>query len=318
MKQRCVAWAHIAGWALVRALPEPVARTVFRFSADLAWRRGGAGARRLAGNLRRVVGPDMSEPDFRRLVRAGLRSYARYWLEVFRLPVTSPERIVSGARTINAEAIHRAHAAGNGVIIALPHTGNWDHAGAWVVLIGMPFTTVAERLEPAALFDRFVAYREGLGMEVLPLTGGKTPPFEVLADRLRAGRLVCIVGDRDLSKRGIEVSFFGGRTRMPAGPALLAVRTGAPLLPATLWYEGDDWGIRIHDPIQVPPGRSPTERVKMMTQRLADAFAEGIAAHPQDWHMLQRVWLDDLPPDERRRHDDRMAASTDPAVRPGG
>jgi len=247
-----------------------------------------------------VVGPDLPDPQLRLLVRAGLRSYARYWLEAFRLPVMSRERVVSGARTVNAERLFRAHAAGRGVVVALPHTGNWDHAGAWAVLVGMPLTTVAERLEPAALFDRFVAYREKLGMEVVPLTGGERPPFDVLADRLRAGRLVCLLGDRDLSKRGIEVRFFGGRTRMPAGPALLAVRTGAPLVPATLSYTGPDWGIRIHEPIEVPAAGSLTEKVAGMTQRLADVFAEGIAEHPQDWHMLQRLWLADLPADDPR------------------
>lgn len=288
---RLRAWAYTAGWAVVRALPEPVARRAFRFGADVARRRGGRGVARLAGNLRRVVGPDVSEPEFRLLVRAAMRSYARYWLEVFRLPVMSAERIVSGARVVNGEVLFGAHAAGRGVVVALPHSGNWDHAGAWAVLVGMPLTTVAERLEPAALFDRFLAYRQGLGMEVLPLTGGQRPPFDVLADRLRGGRLVALMGDRDLSKRGIEVRFFGGRTRMPPGPALLAIRTGAPLVPATLSYLGNDWQIRFHDPVEVPTSGSTTEKVAVMTQRLADIFALGIAEHPQDWHMLQRLWV---------------------------
>jgi len=296
VRQRLLTWGYIAGWAVIRALPERVVAAAFRMGADLAWRRDGRGPQRLAVNLRRVVGPGVGEDDLRALTRAGMRSYARYWLEVFRLPVMSPERIVSGARTVNVEALHAAHQAGRGVIVALPHTGNWDHAGAWAVQIGMPFTTVAERLEPAAVFDRFVAYREGLGMEVLALTGGPRPPFEVLAERLRAGRLVCLLGDRDLSDRGIEVDFFDGRTRMPPGPALLALRTGAPLLPVSLWYEGRDWGIRIHDQVAVPATGKVGGKVAAMTQQVADAFAEGIAAHPQDWHMLQRLWLADLPP----------------------
>jgi lauroyl/myristoyl acyltransferase len=305
VRKRLLAWlvaeAYVAGWALVRALPERVAAAVFSLGADLAWRRDGPGPRRLAANLRRVVGPDLPEAGLRLLVREGLRSYARYWLEVFRLPVTSPERIVSGARTVRVDTLHTAYAAGRGVIVVLPHTGNWDHAGAWAVLLGMPFTTVAERLEPAAVFDRFVAYREGLGMEVLPLTGGPRPPFEVLAERLQAGHLVCLLGDRDLSARGVEVSFFGGRTRMPAGPALLSLRTGAPLLPTTLWFEGPDWGIRIHDPVVVPGTGKVGDRVAAMTQQVADAFAEGIAEHPQDWHMLQRLWLDDLSAGDPRK-----------------
>ena len=308
LTRRLTTWAYTAAWAIVRALPEPVARGLFRLGADLTWRRNPRGVRRLAGNLRRVVGPDVPEPQLRLLVRDGLRSYSRYWLEAFRLPVMSRDRIVSRTRLVNEETLFEAHAAGNGVIVALPHTGNWDHAGAWAVLVGMPFTTVAERLEPAALFDRFVAYREGLGMEVLPLTGGQRPPFDILAERLRAGRLVCLLGDRDLSKRGIEVEFFGGRARMPAGPAMLAIRTGAPLVPATLSYADRDWGIRIHDRIAVPATGTAADKVAVMTQQLADAFAAGIAEHPQDWHMLQRLWLDDLSPnDPRRLAADRVA-----------
>src|SRR5204862_6843875 len=122
------------------------------------------------------------------------------------------------------------------MILVLPHTGNWDQAGAWLAGTGAPFTTVAERLEPASLFARFVAFRESLGMEVIPLTGGERPPFEILAERLRAGGTLCLLGDRDLTATGIDVDFFGSPARMPAGPAALAHDTGAVLVPVTLSY----------------------------------------------------------------------------------
>jgi KDO2-lipid IV(A) lauroyltransferase len=188
------------------------------------------------------------------------------------------------------------------VVIALGHSGNWDHAGAWAAYTGRPVTTVAERLKPEGLYDRFLAYRESIGISVLPLTGGTRQPLDALADRLREGGLVCLLADRDLSRRGVEVSFFGGRTRMPAGPALLALRTGAPLLVARLWY--DETGTRgsIVGPVavppehSVPPGTDIVARAAVMTQAVADSLAEGIAAHPEDWHMLQKLWLDDAGP----------------------
>ena len=122
-------------------------------------------------------------------------------------------------------------AAGRGVIIALPHTGNYELAGVWIIHRGVgKFTTVAERLKPESLFQRFLDFREGLGMEVLPASGGDSR-FGVLAQRLRAGGLVCLVSDRDVTGRGIEVDFFGEKARMMAGPAALAVQTGAALLP---------------------------------------------------------------------------------------
>ena len=281
--------AYAAGWAAVRMMPEPVAHAAFRAGADLAATRGGPAVDRLRTNLARVA----PHRDLDDLTREALRSYARYWCEVFRLPVTSPERIESGMRTFDEDRLFDAVAQGRGVILALPHSGNWDHAGAWLVGRGVPFTTVAERLKPEQLYDRFVAFRESLGMEVLPLTGGR-PPFEVLVERLQAGGTLCLLSDRDLSVRGVDVEFFGAAARMPAGPASLALRTGAVLLPVTLAFRPDGWDCAFHPPV-------PHTDVATMTQSVADLLARAIAAAPADWHMLQRLWLDDLPADDPRR-----------------
>ncbi|MCZ7438448.1 phosphatidylinositol mannoside acyltransferase [Micromonospora sp. WMMC241] len=283
----------VAGWRLVRALPRPVAAAAFRAGADRAHRRDGGGTRRLRANLRRVVGPDLPEAELDALVRAGLRSYARYWMEAFRLPGLSRAEILAGFRLDGAEKLAADVAAGRGAVVALPHAGNWDAAGAWVAATGWPMTTVAERL-PDGVYERFVGFREGLGMEILPNRGGPRPAFDVLVDRLRAGYVVPLLADRDLSARGVEVDFFGGRTRMPAGPALLALRTGAPLYVASMWYEPDAACASIEGPLALPAEDSaPLDaRVRVVTQRIADGLAAGIARHPQDWHMLQRMWLD--------------------------
>ncbi len=299
LSDRLVAAAFSAGWSIVRHLPEPVAAWIFRTVADLMWRRHGKAVLRLEGNLARVVGRDPADPYVRQLSRAGTRSYFRYWMEAFRLPSMSAERVVTGNHTIDGEHIFDNLGKGRGVVLALPHMGNWDLAGAWLVNMGHPFTTVAERLKPESLFERFVAYRESLGMEVLPLTakgGGSAMAFGTLAKRLRSGRPVALPADRDLTQSGVEVEFFGARTRMAAGPALLAIQTGAALLPAILWFEGPDWALHIHEEIPVPQEGTRQEKVAAMTQSLADVFEKGIAEHPEDWHMLQRLWLDDLEP----------------------
>jgi KDO2-lipid IV(A) lauroyltransferase len=150
--------------------------------------------------------------------------------------------------------------------------------------------TVAERLKPEGVYRRFLAFRENLGMEVIPLTGGERAPLDALAERLQQGWMVCLLGDRDLSRGGVEVTFFGGRTRMPAGPAILAIRTGAPLYAADLSFTPTQT-YAVFRPIVPPTEGALDERVKATTQLLADAFAEGIAKHPQDWHMLQKLWL---------------------------
>ncbi|MFJ6660474.1 phosphatidylinositol mannoside acyltransferase [Streptomyces sp. NPDC091377] len=291
-----------AGWGTVKRLPEPAAVRLGTTIADLAWKRRGKGVLRLESNYARVV-PDAGPERLRELSRAGMRSYLRYWMESFRLPAWSADRVRNGFEAKDIHHLTDGLATGRGVILALPHLANWDLAGAWVTTeLKTPFTTVAERLKPETLYDRFVAYREGLGMEVLPHSGGTA--FGTLARRLRDGGLVCLVADRDLSASGVEVDFFGETARMPAGPALLAQQTGALLLPVTLWY--DDSPVmrgQVHPPIEVPGSGTREEKTSVMTQALANAYASGIAEHPEDWHMLQRLWVADLEPrpaDEER------------------
>jgi KDO2-lipid IV(A) lauroyltransferase len=293
--ERLVEAGYAAGWGLIRRLPRAMAWAVFRAAADRAARRRGPGTQRLERNLRRVIGPDVSEEELRLLVRDGLRSYARYWLEAFRLPDLSTADILQQFHLERGHLLGEAVQAGTGCVVALPHAGNWDFAGAWVCAQGWPLTTVAERLKPEGVFKRFVAFREQLGMEIIPMTGSSRPPLDILEERVRQARVVPLLADRDLSARGVEVTFFGGRTRMPAGPALLAIRTGAPLYVVSLWY--DDGAPRgyVAGPVAVPAADSgPLDvRVRALTQTIADHLAVGIAEHPTDWHMLQRLWLDD-------------------------
>jgi len=286
---------YVAGWRVVRALPEGVARRLFDAGADLAARRGG-GPEQLRRNLARVLGTTPADvPD--ELVRASVRSYARYWREAFRLPSMD---LAAQARSIDASVSGKEHleaalAAGRGAVLALPHSGNWDMAGVWLTQTHGQFTTVAERLRPESLYRRFVEYRESLGFEIFPLSGGERPPFEQLRDRLEAGGVVCLLGERDLARHGVPVTFFGEPTRMPAGPARLAVDTGAALLPVHCWFTESGWGFSVEPPLDVSGG------VEDATQQLADRFAANIAAHPEDWHMLQPLWWDDLSEARRAR-----------------
>jgi KDO2-lipid IV(A) lauroyltransferase len=232
-----------------------------------------------------------------------MRSYARYWLEVFRLPVIPPGRLLGGMHvTGHIETAFKYLAAGRGVILALPHMGNYDLAGAWLIAKGAgPTTTVAERLKPESVYDRFVAFREGLGLEVLPASGGTSSAFGILAQRLRAGKMIGLVCERDVTGRGVEVEFFGEKARMMGGPAALAVQTGAALMPVILWFEGEQWGAHVHEEIPVPAEGDGEQKAAAMMQEVARLFEAGITAHPQDWHMLQRVFVADLDPERLRR-----------------
>jgi phosphatidylinositol dimannoside acyltransferase len=297
VKDRLTDAGYGLGWSVVRRLPESWARRGFQFAADLAWRRHGTGVQVLEGNLRRVIGGDASADELRALSRQAMRSYARYWLEAFRLPAMPAARLAGGMR--DSGHIRTAFdylAAGRGVVFALPHMGNYDLACAWIVAQGAgSVTAVIERVKPESLYDRFVAFREGFGMEVLPASGG-TQRFGILVQRLQAGKIVGLICDRDLTGRGIEVEFFGEHARMMGGPAALAVQTGAALMPAILWFEGDGWRVHIHEEVPVPSEGDSKQKAAAMTQQVARLFEAGIRAHPQDWHMLQRVFVADLDP----------------------
>jgi lauroyl/myristoyl acyltransferase len=286
-------WGYAAGWRVVRAMPELMARNAFDAGAHYAARNGGP--KQLRKNLARVLGVEPARvPDG--LIRASLASYARYWREAFRLPTMDHEALGRELSVLDIERVWAALDADRGAILALPHSGNWDMAGVWLVQNHGIFTTVAERLKPESLYNRFIAYRESLGFEVLPLTGGERPPFEVLCERLRDNRVVGLMAERDLSRTGVQVNFFGEPTRMPAGPAKLAIETGAALLPVHCWYEPGGWGMQVYPELDTSSGD-----VTVITQALADRFARNIAAHPADWHMMQPQWLADLSEEWRAR-----------------
>jgi lauroyl/myristoyl acyltransferase len=299
--------AFSAGWGLVCRLPESVARALFRFGADTAWRRQGAGVQVLEGNLVRVLRTTSdfteSDPEFgqelRALSRAVMRSYARYYLETFRLQIIPDEQIKAGMH-VNQENVDLTleHLkAGRGVIYALPHMGDFEQAGRWVILVGAgSIVAPAERLKPESVFQKFLTFREGLGMEIVPTSGGPHP-FGVMAQRLRAGKLVTIIADRDLSDTGVEVDFFGEKALMPAGPAALAVQTGAALMPVGCWFVGEtEWAAHVYDEIPVPASGTRKAKIAEMTQALTTVFEQAIREHPEDWHMLQKLFVNDLDP----------------------
>ncbi len=303
LKDRLTDAGYGLGWSLICRLPESWAKSAFRFAADLAWRRQGRRVRVLEANLRRVIGGEAPDGQLRWLSRQAMRSYARYYLEAFRLPRMRADRLAGGMHdTGHLRTAFDYLAAGRGVILALPHMGNYDLAGAWLIAKGAgSVTVVAERVKPESVYDRFVAFREGIGMEVLPATGGACSAFSVLAQRLRAGKTIGLVCDRDVTGAGIEVEFFGEKARMMGGPAALAVQTGAALMPVILWFEGDRWGAHVHAEIPVPAEGDSDQKAAAMMQEVACRFEAGIRAHPQDWHMLQRVFVADLDPERLRR-----------------
>ncbi|MBX9246047.1 phosphatidylinositol mannoside acyltransferase [Actinotalea ferrariae] len=297
----------LLAWRLAARLPEDVVRAVMLVAADVAALRRGGGVRRLEANLRRAR-PDADARTLRRLARAGMRTYLRYFAEAFTLGRVTDEQVLARVRPVGEDRIRAELDAGRGVLLALGHQGNWDLAGAWASRHLAPVTTVAERLEPPEVFDEFVRLRESHGMTIIPLDAG-SDVFRSLISAVRAGGvLVPLLADRDLTARGVEVDLLGERARVAAGPAALAVATGAPLFPTTIRHErlrgarrraaGARWGIVLtfHPQVTAPEGTPRPEQVAHLTQAWVDALGADIADHPTHWHMLQRVFVADLDP----------------------
>ena len=287
MKDFLVARAYFLGWFIVRRISERSATSLFRKIGMWMFSRNGKSVDRLRSNLARVF-PAMGSQELDDLVRRGVLSYMRYWMETFRSPDWNRERILSTVTVSNEHLLMDPIKNKSGVVVSLPHAGNWDHAGSYFCSRGAELVTVAEILKPRALFEKFLEYRQAIGMEVLPLD---SRAFPTLMQRARDGKLIALVADRDLSASGIDVEFFGGVARMPAGPAIVAIRTGIPLVTAFVSYTDSGIHVDLRE-ILIPGGADEAARVKATVQLCADNFADGIKNSPQDWHMMQRIWVD--------------------------
>jgi KDO2-lipid IV(A) lauroyltransferase len=276
----------------MRSLPEPLARASAS-AVGLALTAFRRDARALhARHLARVLGRPLSDREARAFARRTFRNYARYWLEGARLTNVPPQVILDQLVIESGFDYLVEHmAAGRGVVMALPHVGTWEWGGAWLALKGYPMTSVAEPVEPRALYDWFVSQREAMGLSIVPMGPGVGG---TLLRRLRSGRLVGLLCDRDIMGNGVEVEFFGERTTLPGGPATLALRTGAALLPAAV-YSAPGRG---HTAVIMPP--VATERtgslradVTRVTQALAADLETLIRRAPDQWYLFQPNWPSD-------------------------
>jgi len=303
LRERANLACYRCGWFLVRLLPGRLAYRGFDFLAELSLRCGGKGVQRMRSNYA-TVRPELTPRQLDALVRAGMRSYLRYWCEAFRLPDRSVDDLIAGITVVGDEPVRSALESGRSAVVFLGHLGNWDVAGAWSTTQLAPVTTVAERLKPQELFDEFLAFRERLGMRIIPLTRG-SDVFRELTAACRSGALVALLADRDLTNGGIEVDFCGQRARMAVGPAALALNTDAVLFPCVVHYaprpQGRGWRtvVQFHDAVPVPAYGTSRQKIQAMTQTCADVLTGAVREHTDDWHMMQRVFAKDLVQVER-------------------
>ena len=280
---------YLFAWKLIAVLPEKSAYKLADYVSDRIYKKNGKGIKRLRGNYGRVM-PEYSSQKLEEITKLGMRSYLRYWFDTFRLSKWSKNRIISTTQVIRENLLRDPIQSKQGCIVALPHAGNWDHAAAYFCSTGITLTAVVEKLKPEAIFKKFLAYRESIGIEAI---SHKEKTIPILTERLQAGKLIALVADRDMSRNGIEVNFFGKTSKMPSGPAILAIKTGAPLITAYVRYTPGGIEIIFDETLKPTNSGSEEEQIKIITQSMADNFAKRIKENPVDWHMLQRIWVDE-------------------------
>ncbi len=290
MRDGAIVAGYRAAAAAVRLVPMAALEPISEAAGRIAVLPRGARVEMLEHHLRRVC-PDLDRRGVRSMAARSMGSYARYWIESFRLPHVSATEIERWFRHDGFdEHVLGGLEAGRGVILALPHLGGWEWAGRWLAEQGHRVTVVVEAVHPPALFAWFVGLRESLGMNVIAL--GPSAGSQVLR-ALKANHIVCLMSDRDIAGGGVDVEFFGERTTLPGGPATLALRTGAPLLPAAVYFDGRGRVGTVLAPLSLERTDRMRADVARVTQQLARSLETLIRRAPEQWHLLQPNWPSD-------------------------
>ena len=289
LRLRAAYWGYRTAEALAMALPYAVARPLFRGLGAIAYRVLDGVRDTVARNQARVLGVDARSEAARAATREAFDLYARYWLDTFRVRVISADELDRRTTVTGHAHIDAALAAGTGCVAVMPHMGNWDVAGHWLATHGYPTAAVAEQVRPRRLFELFLRHREALGMRIIGLETDRHVGQQ-LTSLLASNWLVGLVADRDLGGRGVDVEMFGAPRRLPAGPALLSITSGAPLLMCTTTTTRNGWVVEIGPPLAFERTGTTRADVVALTTVIARAFERTIAAHPTDWHMFQPAW----------------------------
>ena len=288
-KETAAFWGYRGAEWLAMTLPEAAGRWLFKTGGSLAHARLHGVRDTVAANQARVLGAEPADERVELATREAFELYARFWYDAFRIRSMPLGEFNRKTTIVDLENVDRALEAGRGCVCALPHLGNWDVAGHWFGANGYRIAAVAEELRPARLYDLFLRHREELGMKIIGLTKDGHVG-QRLKQLLSENWMIALVADRDLTGRGIEVEMFGAPRRVPAGPALLSLSAGAPLLVCPTYTRPDGWEIRIGEPLEIERTGVMREDVATLSRMMAERFERSIAAKPTDWHMFQPAW----------------------------
>lgn len=288
-RQRIAYFAYASVAWLGRVLPTTTGRVLFRWAGTAAYHVMPAVRAVVAANQAQVLGRPVDDPLVAAATREAFRSYARYWFDSFDVATWSDERILAEMSFDGLDVVQKLLAERRGLLAVVPHMANWDAAGRALAAHGIRVLSVAERLRPESLYELFLRHRRELGMDIIGLVDDGDVARK-LTNALDEGRFVALVADRDLSGRGVEVEMFGAPRRLPAGPAVLALRSGAPVVVAEIFETRTGWRCTLHPPIEPVSTGDRRADVEALTRAIAERFERAIAAAPSQWHLFQPGW----------------------------
>lgn len=294
IKERLIDGIFWAAWNLLWLFPEWLTRSFFNLVAEILWRFDTRSVLQLRANLARLLEIDATSSEIKELSREAIKAGMRYYAETFVLARLSHDQIRNRIKVENETEVFEAVRRG-GVVLTLPHSGNWDLAGAWAALEFGSMCTVAERLRPEGVYRKFLAMRQKVGMDLMPIRS-ESGVYEFLRNHLRNGKVIALMGDRDVAKSGMSNLFCGHRGSFPIGAALLAIDTGAPLFACTTYFQGKQLVIRFAEQIPVEnigvAGRDRLREAQKVTAVVLSRFENLLREHPESWHQLQPIWPD--------------------------
>lgn len=288
---RLTFYAFVLGQKMAMVVPTGVRRALALAGGNLYYYAFPRKRRLVTKNMRRVLGPGPSEREVRRTARKACRYYAEYWADILWLPTRPREYVLERFGKINLPALMKAVDAGKGVIIVLPHYGSWE-AGAVFLSSLSRFAAVAEVLKPPELFELFCELRKGVGIDIFPYDS-RPETRDAMVEALREGTMLALLCDRDLKGKGVEVEFFGERTTLPPGPAVLAMKSGAPIVCVSVRNVIDGWVGQATEPIYVEDDGDREEVIGRTMQEVARRLEELIRVDPAQWHMFMPAWPSD-------------------------
>jgi lauroyl/myristoyl acyltransferase len=247
--------------------------------------------RQVEKNMRRALGPGATDEEVKRTAFRAGRCYADYYVDIFWLPTQARESVLEKFGRINEAGLEAAVAAGKGLIVVLPHYGSWEAGAVYLSSLG-PFAAVAEVLKPPELFDMFVRLRAAVGIDIFPYDS-KPETRDRMVEALRGGTTLALLSDRDLKGTGVAVEFFGERTTLPPGPAVLAMRSGSPIVCVNVRNVDGGWVGHAMDPIQVEAEGDKEEIIARTMQQMAANLEVLIREDPAQWHMFMPAWPSD-------------------------